>query len=261
MNIIRNNKATFIVLLLSFFFIDVYQANGQVLISVKNENGAYKIPIKINGFDITLNYKEDETGIVLSVTETQYMLKNGFLANSDFKHTTELVSVSENTETKTSLNIRLLQLEEVATRDVEARVVLSLDEPPVIGKAVLSKFGKVSYDIDRNLIVVAYVDSTARYEGYVTRNATSTRTTISKETSSEVQDVDNYLGSYLYKTQFNSPAANPSIREFPSLNSKVIHIASRNSPVFVIDETDNVFLKVYVEGYTGYVSRRFVKGR
>lgn len=68
-----------------------------------------------------------------------------------------------------------------------------------------------------------------------------------------------YNGQYLFKTTFDNPAFELPLREKPNVNSREIYVCPKNSVVFVIESIDVIFVKAYVNGFTGYLTRGLLK--
>lgn len=82
---------------------------------------------------------------------------------------------------------------------------------------------------------------------------------ISDKASSYVSDESNYDGPYKFKTTFDAPPFEIPLRELPDVSSEEIYKCPKNSIIYVIDNSDTNFFKVYVNGYTGYLSTGFLK--
>ncbi len=76
-------------------------------------------------------------------------------------------------------------------------------------------------------------------------------TTTSKEKS--------FNKNYIYTTTFDNPPFKVPLRSEPSLNSTVRYECPKNATVKVIDNTGEIFYKVIVNGYSGYVSKKLLK--
>lgn len=75
-------------------------------------------------------------------------------------------------------------------------------------------------------------------------------------------DYNNYNGQYLYKTTFDDPAFSPPLRDAPNADARIIYSCPVTAIVFVIDYTTNdKYCVVYVNGYTGYLSKAFLKSQ
>ncbi len=82
---------------------------------------------------------------------------------------------------------------------------------------------------------------------------------INDKLSPYISDESNYNGLYKFKTTFDDPPFEIPLRELPDVNSEEIYKCPKNSIIYVIENSNNIFFKVYVNGYTGYLSNGFLK--
>ncbi|WMI64103.1 trypsin-like peptidase domain-containing protein [Aestuariibaculum sp. YM273] len=66
-------------------------------------------------------------------------------------------------------------------------------------------------------------------------------------------------GEYLYVTTFDNPVFELSLYEKPDINSIVRYKCPKNAQVKVIEKHNETFYKVIVNGYSGFVSRKWLK--
>ncbi|UOQ53051.1 SH3 domain-containing protein [Hymenobacter cellulosivorans] len=62
------------------------------------------------------------------------------------------------------------------------------------------------------------------------------------------------VGKYLYKTSFDAPFG-PALRDAPSITANEIYACPRTAQVYVLEEMDGLYRKVFVDGYVGYVAK------
>lgn len=65
-----------------------------------------------------------------------------------------------------------------------------------------------------------------------------------------------YNGNYIYSTNITSLVR--TLRSLPRINSEKIYEIPYNSKVYIINKNDNIYWKVHVNGYTGYISRKLL---
>lgn len=80
-----------------------------------------------------------------------------------------------------------------------------------------------------------------------------------KVTPTTPKSTDIYTGKYQYQTSFNNPPFKIILTEKANINSNEIYICPSNSSVFVIETFDEIFSKVYVDGYIGYLPTKVLK--
>ena len=69
----------------------------------------------------------------------------------------------------------------------------------------------------------------------------------------------NYSGPYKYQTTFIDLTFEVPLRESPNVNSREIYKCPKNATIYVIDDNNAAFAKVYVNEYTGYLSKNTLK--
>lgn len=65
-------------------------------------------------------------------------------------------------------------------------------------------------------------------------------------------------GKYLYTTTFNDPPFDVPLRREPKVTSYEIYKCPKDAIVYVIDNKSDVYYKVKVDGFTGYISKNFL---
>ncbi len=112
------------------------------------------------------------------------------------------------------------------------------------------------------------VNSTVRFvfgqtdkiiEVYGIENKTQNQPTTSPNNSSRVNNTRVNNVKHLYTTTFNNPPFELSLYEKPNINSSVRYKCPKNAQVKVIEKYNNTFYKVIVDGYSGYVSKKWLK--
>ena len=63
---------------------------------------------------------------------------------------------------------------------------------------------------------------------------------------------------YLYATTFNDPPFEVPLRSEPKVTSYEIYKCPKDAIVYVIDNKRDVFYKVKVDGFKGYISKNFL---
>jgi hypothetical protein len=95
----------------------------------------------------------------------------------------------------------------------------------------------------------------------------NTKYSIEKKTTQNPEKVtldieiksNDYKGIYKYKTTFNKPAFEPPLRSKPSIESSEIYKCPKDAAVYVIENDNPIFAKVFINGYKGYLSKGFLK--
>ncbi len=110
-----------------------------------------------------------------------------------------------------------------------------------------------------------YVDG---YIGYLAKGhlkkmndtGNTSKTSDNKNTDSYHTKESNYTGRYQFKATFDNPVFEIPLRAEPRNYSRKVYTCPKDAIVFVIDNSVNKdYCKAYVNGYTGYVAKAFLK--
>ena len=175
------------------------------------------------------------------------MLKNGYLSKSDVLGTEYYRIANGEIEEGTKINLKEIQIGKIKIYNVKASVVHNLNAPLLLGQSALKKLGKIEFDYSNNTLSIKN-----GYNDYIDNNSSSYSNPYSNESS--------YTGQYKFYTTFDNPIIDIYLYEKPSVISKELYKCPKNSIIYVIDNTfDDLFFKVYVNGYTGYLTKGFLK--
>lgn len=116
------------------------------IIFMKKQNGLYFIPCKVNGLDLDFIFDTGATDVTISLTEANYMFKNGLLKTTDIISKTKFTTADGSIANGTNIILKELRVGPFVLNNVNASVVHSLNAPLLLGQTVLSKFGKFSFD-------------------------------------------------------------------------------------------------------------------
>ena len=81
------------------------------------------------------------SAVSLSLTEASFMLKNGYLENSDITGTTNIQTADGNIAENYTVNLKELKIGSIVLNDVQAVVSSGIDAPLLLGQSVLNKLG------------------------------------------------------------------------------------------------------------------------
>ena len=92
-------------------------------------------------------------------------------------------------------------------------------------------------------------------------NVKADNTTTSSYNSNTTSNKQNeFSEQYKFQTTFDNPLDKVPLRELPDIDSRITYMCPINATVYVIDNpTRDVYFKVYVNGYTGYLSKGYLK--
>jgi clan AA aspartic protease (TIGR02281 family) len=246
-------KSTCGLIVLLFF---VTAGHAQTVIKMEEQNGVYYMPCTVNGLPMKFIYDTGASDISISVVEALFMIKNGHLDEDDLIGTEYYRLANGEITEGTTINLKKIEIGDLVLENVRASIVHALEAPLLLGQSALSRLGSIEFDYTNSTLIVR-PNMTSNSSFATTRSSATPVNSSFKSNNNKYE----YTGMYLYKAIFNSPATNLSLRESASLESQIIVTLPKSSTLYVIDESDNVFAKVHAGGYTGFISKRFIKKR
>lgn len=117
-------------------------------------SGTYEVSCKINGLGLNMIFDTGASDISISQTEVQFMLKNGYLNNSDFIGSQKYMDANGNITVGSTIVFRSVEFGGVVLKNVKATVVNNKNAPLLFGQSALSKYGKIVIDNENKIITI-----------------------------------------------------------------------------------------------------------
>ena len=112
----------------------------------KMHGGTYEIPCTVNGLPLKMIFDTGASDVTISSVEASFMLKNGYLSDSDVKGRKHYMTASGDIHEGTILKLKEVRLGDAVLKNIEASVVHSQKAPLLLGQSVLEKFGTITID-------------------------------------------------------------------------------------------------------------------
>ena len=125
------------------------------IIKLKDDNGIYKLPVKINN-TVTLDFVLDlgASDVSLSPDIFSVLYKAGKIEESDFIGTQTYKFADGSTAKSNVVNLKSLQIGDIKLENVRASISNSINAPLLFGQSALKQLGKYSIDnIKKQLII------------------------------------------------------------------------------------------------------------
>ena len=113
---------------------------------IKQSSKTYQIKASINDLPMDFILDTGCSDISISSVESDFMLKNGYLKESDFKGKTRYTNATGEVHTAKEILIREIKLGDLTLHNLKASVIPNQKAPLLLGQNVLTKFGKVEID-------------------------------------------------------------------------------------------------------------------
>ncbi len=124
----------------------------QIPIYPEKPGGSYEVKASMNGLKVDMLFDTGASNIVISRAEEQFMLKNGYLKQSDFLAESKIVIADGSTVDSRVYNLNDFELGGVHVSNVELTVVPREDAGILLGQSVFARFGKFEVDHDRKTV-------------------------------------------------------------------------------------------------------------
>jgi clan AA aspartic protease (TIGR02281 family) len=128
--------------------------HAQATIKLEQKDGVYLIPCSVNGLGLKFIFDTGASDVSISLTEAMFMLKNGYLTESDFIGTEEYQVATGEIHEGYTLNIRSIQVGGKKLENVKASVVKSSVAPLLLGQSAISQLGAFQFDYANNVLVI-----------------------------------------------------------------------------------------------------------
>jgi aspartyl protease family protein len=121
---------------------------------IKDESGVYKIPVLINGVEMSFVFDTGASLISISNVEANFLFKQGKLSKEDILGEVNFSDANGDISVGTVINLREVKLGNRVLKNVPASVVDNSVAPLLFGQSALAKFGKISIDYKRQVLII-----------------------------------------------------------------------------------------------------------
>lgn len=132
--------------------ISICSLKAQVRIAMHNENGVYTTPCKVNGLKLRFIFDTGASNVSISLSEALFMLKNGYMEESDLKGSSFAQLADGKVIENTSVVLREIEIGGIKLNNIEAIVIHNLTAPLLLGQSAIQKLGK--FQIEGNELVI-----------------------------------------------------------------------------------------------------------
>lgn len=128
-------------------------SSKRTVIKMTKKDGVYTVPIEINGAKMFFIFDTGASYVSLSETEANFLIKQGTLTRDDIIGTSQFSDANGDVSEGTIINLKTVKIGNRIINNVRASVVHNAVAPLLLGQSVLNKFGKVSIDYNREIII------------------------------------------------------------------------------------------------------------
>ena len=122
----------------------------------KMPGGTYEVPCTINGLPLKFIFDTGASDVTLSSVEANFMLKNDYLSEKDFKGSRRYLTADGSIANGAIVRIKEVKVGDVTLKNIEAYVVNSQKAPLLLGQSVLDRFGTITIDNEHSIMTIEY---------------------------------------------------------------------------------------------------------
>lgn len=122
----------------------------------KMPGGTYEVPCTINGLPLKFIFDTGASDVTISSVEANFMLKNDYLSEKDFKGTRRYLTADGTIANGAIVRIKEVKVGDVTLKNIEASVVNSQKAPLLLGQSVLDRFGTITIDNQKSIMTIKY---------------------------------------------------------------------------------------------------------
>ena len=124
---------------------------------VRQPGGTYLVKASINELPMEFVLDTGRSDVSLSQVESDFMLKNGYMKQSDLRGNQRYTDANGNTHTSKTVNISTIKIGDLEVNNIRAGIVPNQKAPLLLGQQVLNRFGKVEIDHTHNLLRITVI--------------------------------------------------------------------------------------------------------
>lgn len=120
------------------------------------EDGVFKVKCKINDLPLHFIFDTGASDVTLSMVEATFMVKNGYLSDSDIIGSQRYMDANGNVTVGTVINLKTVEFGDLTLNNVRASVVRNQKAPLLLGQSVLGRLGKVEIDNSKQVLKITH---------------------------------------------------------------------------------------------------------
>lgn len=150
---------SFKIFIWSFCFFFLNYTYSQKIVEMKNVNGVYLIPCKVNGVPLNFIFDTGASDVSLSLVEAEFLFKQGLLSENDFMQKSKYQTADGSIVEGMKVNLKSIEIEGILLKNVSATIIDSQNAPLLLGQSAIKRIGK--YSIENNNLILYDYDSSS----------------------------------------------------------------------------------------------------
>ena len=120
----------------------------------RRRGGTYEVPCAVNGLPLKFIFDTGASDITLSSVEADFMLKNDYLSEKDFRGSRKYLTASGSICDGAVVCLKEVKVGDVTLRNVEASVVKNQQAPLLLGQSALERLGSITIDNEASRLII-----------------------------------------------------------------------------------------------------------
>lgn len=125
---------------------------AQKIIKMKNVNGVFQIPCKINGIPLNFIFDTGASEVSISITEAKFLMKQNLITKNDLLEKSDYRTADGSIVEGMKINIKTIDIDGIILENVKATIIDSQSAPLLLGQSAIKRLGR--YSIDNNLLTL-----------------------------------------------------------------------------------------------------------
>lgn len=125
-----------------------------VEIPFTQDGGCASVKCSINNLPLSFIFDTGASTVSISMTEANFMLKNGYLNKKDIVGSSLFMNADGNINEGTIINLKEVDFGGLKLKNVRASVVRNQKAPLLLGQSVLSRLGKIEIDNHNKILLI-----------------------------------------------------------------------------------------------------------
>ena len=121
------------------------------------EDGVCKVKCKINDLPLHFVFDTGASDVTLSMVEATFMMKNGYLTDSDVIGSKRYMDANGDVSVGTVINLKNVNFGGLDLNNVRASVVRNQKAPLLLGQSVLGRLGKIEIDNSKHILKITHL--------------------------------------------------------------------------------------------------------
>lgn len=120
----------------------------------RKKSGTYEVPCTINGLPLKFIFDTGASDVTLSSVEADFMLKNDYLSEKDFRGSRKYLTASGSICDGALVCLKEVRVGDVTLKNVEASVVRNQQAPLLLGQSALERLGRITIDNESSRLII-----------------------------------------------------------------------------------------------------------